>query len=99
MPAAPVASRTPAIGGMSGMIFGARGEMAEDTGKILCHGGTSPFQERRARLCPAIRVLRLPCSKDVDARDKPGHDQSKIGHFFAGAAGLRVEGSAAAAGG
>ena len=35
-----VASRTPAIGGMSGMVFGARGEIGVDTGKILCHGRT-----------------------------------------------------------
>jgi acyl dehydratase len=28
-----------------------------------------------ARLCPAIHVFVLRCFKDVDARDKPGHDE------------------------
>jgi hypothetical protein len=28
-----------------------------------------------ARLCPAIHVFRRRQKKDVDARDKPGHDE------------------------
>jgi len=28
-----------------------------------------------ARLCPAIRVLFEAIKQDVDARDKPGHDE------------------------
>jgi hypothetical protein len=30
-----------------------------------------------ARLCPAILVLLVFEHKDVDARDKPGHDENK----------------------
>jgi hypothetical protein len=46
---------------------------------------------------PAIHVFRRYL-KDMDARHKAGHDGSKIRHFFAGAAGLSVDGSAAGGG-
>jgi hypothetical protein len=30
-----------------------------------------------ARLCPAVHVLLSGGTKDVDARDKPGHDNNE----------------------
>src|ERR1700678_1942450 len=107
MPAAAVAKRTPAIAGISGIVFGARGEMAV-TGKLIrsSRPGYSRSKERRrfALLCPAVHVCTPHRFKDVDARhkslhaDRPdaglgaGHNESKIRHFFSGAAGLSVDG-------
>ena len=49
IPAAPVASRTPAISGMSGTCLGARGEMVEDIARQIAR---LPAQIRK---CPAQR--------------------------------------------
>ena len=43
-----------------------------------------------ARLCPAIHVFRARSVKDVDARDKPGHDRNPY------SAGLAADGVPAA---
>src|SRR5487761_588163 len=76
MPAAAVASRTPAIAGMSGMIFGARGEIL-----------TAIFRH------PAVRAEGASRRMTVLAWCYP------VDYFFAGAAGLSADGSAAAGGG
>src|ERR1700722_19909815 len=95
MPAAAVASRTPAIAGMAGGVFGARGEMAVDI--IL-------FRH------PEVRAQRAskgdgPGRASFEARATRGHLRmtvlalcSRADYFFAGAAGLSVEGSGAGAG-
>src|SRR5580658_9569935 len=90
MPAAAVASRTPAMAGMAGTVFGARGDTGVDTVKLI--------RVVMAGLAPAIHVFEPLCCRDVDARHKAGHDASKTRHFFAGAAGLSAEGSGAGAG-
>ena len=90
MPAAAVASFTPAITGMSGTSVGARGETAVDM-RAPCING----EVIMAGLVPAIHVfLPLMGPQDVDGRDKPGHDDRKYYwlrgsdsefYFFAGA--------------
>src|SRR5580700_1131228 len=95
MPAAAVASRTPAIAGMAGVVLGARGEMALDM-TVIRHPearakraskgdgpGRASFEARAARGHLRMTVLAL-CSR--------------ADYFFAGAAGLSVAGSGAGAG-
>src|SRR5207342_224966 len=71
MPAAAVASLTPAIAGISGTSVGASGETAVDMGtsesgyKWLSWPGLSR---------PSTPCLRSTELQDVDGRDKPGHD-------------------------
>src|SRR5580704_12133377 len=65
MPAAAVASRTPAIAGMAGVVFGARGEMAVDM-TASCAGLT------RA----SMRRLSVPLGAMV-CRVKPGNDNQE----------------------
>src|SRR4051794_8599920 len=81
MPAAAVASRTPATGGISGTSVGARGEIAV---------AMMRFRNRRtisavmAGIIPAIHVFSglSMRTKDVDARDKPGHDANLLKTIF-----------------
>src|SRR5437763_1094385 len=63
MPAAAVASRTPAIAGMSGTVLGASGETVAAMALIFVVYG---------------RAYWLRGLKDVDARGEPGHDAFRI---------------------
>src|SRR5580692_12287233 len=65
MPAAAVASRTPAMAGMAGVVFGARGETAVDM-IASCAGST------RA----SMRRLSVPLGA-MDCRVKPGNDDQE----------------------
>jgi hypothetical protein len=49
MPAAAVASLTPATGGISGKRAGASGEMAAAMASFLCHGRSEPRKRYRIR--------------------------------------------------
>jgi hypothetical protein len=44
------------------------------------HGGTHPTSPRHAGFVPGIHCFFLVC-KDVDGRDKPGHDGFGRRHF------------------
>ncbi len=79
MPAAAVAKRKPATGGISGIEVGARGEMVVDM-KPSCAGLTR---------APMLRAS-VPLSA-MDCRVKPGNVE--MTYFFAGAAGLSEDGS------
>src|SRR5580700_1507905 len=95
MPAAAVANRTPAIAGMAGVVFGARGEMVVDM--VL-------FRHPEARAQRASKGYG-PGRASFEARAARGHLRMTVKarcwldyYFFAGAAGLSVAGSGAGAG-
>src|ERR1700761_6480330 len=88
MPACAVASRTPAICGISGTSVGARGETAEDM--------MNPFGG-------IVRSVLHKVTQNVNGRDKPGHDdlmKFMVGscYFFFAASGAAAAGFASAAG-
>src|SRR5580704_1086005 len=73
MPAAAVASFTPAIAGISGTSVGASGETAVDMGM--------PYRQRKSSWPglsrPSTSSGPSTGSQDVDARHKAGHDDRK----------------------
>src|SRR5689334_11435879 len=80
MPAAAVASFTPAIAGISGTSVGARGEMAVDMGaESEASGANAASWPGLTR--PSTTFASAMRLQDVDGRDKPGHDVGKYYWF------------------